>query len=64
MMHLNKEQIILLSRYFSDVSKITFASSVIGFFIPAGAGPITIPLFIVGAFVTVSSLVFSIAILK
>ena len=48
-MRLNSGQIDTLSKYFADVSKILVGSAVIGFFVPSGVGPITLPVFIGGA---------------
>ena len=63
-MYLNRSQIDTLSKYLSDLSKILFASTVLGFFIPSGFGPITIPIFILGALASVSCFIFSITILN
>ena len=59
-MTLNKEQVDTVSRYFSDISKILFASTVIGFFIPTGAGPITFSIFFTGAAIATGTLAASI----
>jgi hypothetical protein len=50
-MRLTKAQLMLLSQYFSDVSKILFGSTVIGYFIPSSAGLITLPVFFAGVIV-------------
>lgn len=63
-MHLNKNQINLLSQYFSDLSKIIFGSAVLGFFLPGIVGAITIPVFWGGIVATVSCLLFSMNLLK
>lgn len=47
-MALHKEQLNILSGYFSDVSKIVVGSAVVGFFIPSGTGIISIPIFLGG----------------
>jgi len=63
-MQFTKNQIDALSKYFADLSKILIASTVIGFFIPTGAGPITIPVFITGTFVALLTLFASIRLAK
>ncbi|MEK7542410.1 MAG: hypothetical protein AAB524_01785 [Patescibacteria group bacterium] len=63
-MALNEKQIENLSGYSADISKILAASVVIGFFIPVGVGPITLPAFVVGSAVTIFFLLISIYILK
>lgn len=59
-MRLNQNQIEILSKYFSDLSKILVASTVIGFFVPVGAEPVTLPVFGTGLITAVACLVFSI----
>ena len=41
-MHLNKIQIEAISKFFADLSKILFASAVVGFFIPESSGRVNI----------------------
>ncbi|MBI4120155.1 MAG: hypothetical protein HY454_01685 [Parcubacteria group bacterium] len=63
-MQLNQEQIDTLARYFSDLSKILFGSTVLGFFIPSAETQIALSVFIVGALATISCLIFSLKLLK
>lgn len=62
-MWLTERRLDILSRYFSDTSKIIFASTVIGFFIPTG-GPIPFPVFIGGFIAAIGFLIFSLALSK
>lgn len=48
-MGLNNRQLGELATYFTDVSKILVGSSVVGFFIPSGVGPISLPVFLGGS---------------
>jgi len=59
-MRFSESQVDLLAKYLSDISKILFASTVVGFFLPTAAGEITIPVFVLGSIVTATSLAFSI----
>lgn len=59
-MWLTEHRIEILSRYFADISKIIFASAVIGFFIPTG-GHIPFPVFIGGFIAAIGFLIFSLA---
>lgn len=63
-MRLNKEQIIILSKYFADLSKIIFASAVLGFFLPIGVGPITILQFITGSTAAILTLLASVILMR
>ena len=63
-MRLTKNQIDILSGYFSDISKILVGSAVIGFFVPSGVGPISIPVFIGGSATAVLCLFISIGLIK
>lgn len=62
-MRLSKEQVDLLARYFSDISKILVASTVIGFFVP-GQGLVTFPVFTMGLISAVACLAFSLQLTK
>lgn len=64
MIILNTGQIDTLSKYFSDVSKILVASTVIGFFVPTSIGLIPFSVFMVGATVAIGTLVLSIYLQK
>ncbi len=63
-MHFTNSQIGLLSKYLSDLSKILVASVVIGFFVPTGAGPITLPVFLGGTMTAVVCLILSVRLAK
>ena len=63
-MRLNREQIDILSKYLADLSKILFASTVLGFFIPSSIGPITIPVFIFGSSAAVICLFISVTLAR
>lgn len=63
-MKLNQEQVVTLSKYLADISKILVASAVIGFFIPPESGPIALATFIIGSFTALVFLTLSITILK
>lgn len=63
-MGLNKNQLDTLSRYIADLSKIIFASTVVGFFIPNITEPVAIPTFIGGILTSASCLAFSLKLLK
>lgn len=56
-MQFNQEQIDTLAKYFSDLSKILFGSTVLGFFIPSAETQITLSMFIVGVSATITCLV-------
>ena len=47
-MTLDRQQLEILARYFSDISKVFVASLVIGYFIPNEAGSIPLPTFFGG----------------
>jgi len=63
-MGLNKEQMGILSAYLSDVSKILFASTVLGFFVPSVAGSVSLLTFGVGSAIAVLCLLVSIDIMQ
>jgi len=63
-MPFNRDQIITLSRYLSDLSKILFASTVIAFFVPAAGGLVSMPIFVSGLAATILSLFASLKIIK
>ena len=58
-MRLSKEQLDILAKYFSDISKILVISTVIGFFVPVGQGLVTFPMFAMGLTSAVACLAFS-----
>jgi len=55
---LNARQIEILSGYFIDISKILFASTVVGFFVPTGVGPISLFVFFGGFAAAIVFLIF------
>ncbi len=59
-MRLSKEQLDLLSKYLSDISKILVASTVVGFFVPAEQTLVTFPVFAMGSISAFVCLAFSI----
>jgi len=61
---MSREQINLLSAYLADLSKILMGSVVVGFFIPASAVAITIPVFLIGATVAIITLLVSILLVR
>jgi len=63
-MILNKEQIDTTSKYFSDISKVLFASIVIGYFIHSESVSVTLPAFVFGSIISVASFLFSIKMLS
>ena len=58
-MRLNSKQIDTLSRYFADLSKVLFISTVLAFFIPNSFGHVTFVEFFGGSITTLAFLVFS-----
>ncbi|MEK7098931.1 MAG: hypothetical protein AAB916_00245 [Patescibacteria group bacterium] len=58
-MILDRQQLEILARYFSDISKLLVASLVIGYFIPNGAGSIPLSTFLASAGIAVGFLVLS-----
>ena len=63
-MNFNRDQIVLLSKYLSDMSKILFVSTLLGFVVPTNAALITFPIFILGALIATGCLILSINVLK
>jgi hypothetical protein len=63
-MKLDREQLLLISKYFSDISKVLFVSIVLGFLIPSESIHISSYMFIGGSIATVFSFVFSVNIIK
>ncbi len=63
-MNFNRDQIVLLSKYLSDMSKILFVSTLLGFVVPTNAALITFPIFILGALTATGCLILSINVLK
>ncbi|MFC1615280.1 hypothetical protein ACFL2L_00605 [Patescibacteria group bacterium] len=63
-MKLNETQIKSLSSYFTDLSKIVFASAVIGFLIPDGSSRINLFTFMFGAGISLGLLVLGLLFLR
>ena len=63
-MNLDYKQLGVISKYFSDISKILFASTVLGFLIPSESLNISLSVFVGGSIMTVLSIVFSVSIIK
>jgi len=63
-MRLNKLQIEAISKFFADLSKILFASAVVGFFIPGSSGYVNMSVFIFGSLFSLGLFILSIALLK
>lgn len=63
-MELNRDQIQLIAKTFTDLAKILFAAAVIGFFIPGYAGIVNVPTFITGAISSASLFIVSVGILR
>ena len=63
-MHLTDNQKELTAKYFSDISKLIFAATVLGFFVQVGEYALSMQTMIVGAAVTVCFFVFSVIIRK
>ncbi len=63
-MELSKEQVGILSSYLSDISKILFASTVLGFFVPSASGPVPLITFMGGFILAVLCLFISIGITR
>lgn len=60
---LSENQIEVLSKYFSDVSKIILASTVITFFVP-GDVLVSLPVFLLGFMASIGFLILSVYIIK
>jgi len=63
-MRFDRNQFDLISKYFSDLSKILVASVVIGFFIPAGAKEVSLNVFLWGIVLAVGCFIFSVNLAK
>lgn len=61
---LNQAQIKSVSKFFSDLAKILFASAVVGFFIPSSSINVTTNALVVGSFFALSFFIISVTILK
>lgn len=63
-MNLNREQAYMVSKYLSDLSKIIFATTVLGFLVPTEAIKVTATIFIGGAIATLSTLLLGLKLIK
>lgn len=61
---LTNNQLDAVAKYLADISKLVFAASVLGFFIPIGTQPIGIITFIVGIVVTATTFTSSVYLTK
>ena len=59
MRRLTHSQLALLSQYFSDLSKILFGASVVGYFFPTGAVSVTLTAFFMGSLTAAACLVYA-----
>lgn len=59
-----KLQFEILSKYFVDLSKILFASAVVGFFIPNYSGQVSLLTFVLGSIFSAGFLVLGVMISK
>jgi hypothetical protein len=55
-------QLSLLSQYFSDLSKILFGASVVGYFFPTSSVPVTLSAFLMGSLTAAICLLYAIRI--
>ncbi len=55
-MNLTRNQVDTLSKYLGDLSKLLFASTVLGFFVPIGTSAPTPYTFLIGSAATLASL--------
>lgn len=63
-MLLNSSQKEVLAKYFSDLSKVLFATIIVGFFLPEGMEAVSLPVFAVGLATAVGFIAFSVKLLK
>jgi len=57
-------QLESVSKYFLDISKIVFATSVVGFFFPSATSNVSVSAFTVGVLMTLGMFGFGVMILK
>ena len=62
MRRFTNSQLTLLSQYFSDLSKILFGASVVGYFFPTSTVPVTLTAFFMGSLTAAACLVYAIRI--
>jgi hypothetical protein len=60
MRRLTNSQITLLAQYFSDLSKILFGASVVGYLFPTSTFPVTLTALIVGSLTAAACLLYAI----
>ena len=63
-MQMNRTQIELVAKYFSDLSKILVASTVVAYFVPGSGEVVTLQIFVAGAIIAAMMLWVSIGLLK
>lgn len=59
-----KPQLETVSRFFSDLAKILFASVIVGYFVPSLAGAVGIATFAGGLLLFVAFFIFSVILVK
>ncbi len=62
MRRLTNHQLTLLSGYFSDLSKILFGASVVGYFFPTSTVPMTLTAFFMGSLTAAACLLYAVRI--
>ncbi len=62
-MNLTEAQLKSISKYLADISKLVFATTVLGFFIQTNTKPISVFMLVVGATITVFTFYFSVKII-
>ena len=61
---LTNSQIEVISKYLADISKLTFAATVLGFFIPVSAQLVSLSIFLGGIVITAFTFTFSVHLIK
>ncbi len=59
MRRLTKPQLTLLAQYFSDLSKILFGASVVGYLLPTSTFPVTLTALFVGSLTAAACLLYA-----
>ena len=62
MRRLTHSQLTLLSQYFADISKILFGASVVGYFFPTSAVPVTLTALFMGSLTAAACLLYAVRI--
>lgn len=61
---LTSNQLDAVAKYLADISKLVFAASVLGFFLPTGDTPVTVTTFVMGSVVALTTFVSGIYLVK